>query len=145
MVREAVERGETERSGACDVVQCGGGDGDAHCDGMRGEWGLARIVNPLDFELEEGLENEDCGGGELAGARAGVLIGDVALCGDKCCGELAGVGDVEGGEDSERRRCWCGVSCVSRHCACVRERKGGKKGEIFKFEIMMFLFLFFFW
>ncbi|KAG6384428.1 hypothetical protein SASPL_155756 [Salvia splendens] len=56
MVREAVERGETERSGAFEVVQGGGGDGNAICDWMRGEWGLDGIVNPLVFELEEGLE-----------------------------------------------------------------------------------------
>ncbi|KAG6435719.1 hypothetical protein SASPL_100594 [Salvia splendens] len=61
MVREAVERGETERSGASEVEQGGGADGNAICDWMCGEWGLAEIVNPLVFELEEGLELLDWG------------------------------------------------------------------------------------
>lgn len=43
----------------------GAGEGDVDCNRMRRERSLVGIVNPLIFELQEGLEREDYGGGEL--------------------------------------------------------------------------------
>lgn len=62
MMSEAVV-GEVERGDAGEVVQDVGGDEDVRCDGMRRERRLVRALNPLIFELEEGQENDDCGGG----------------------------------------------------------------------------------